>query len=123
MSVRSIMTNQEIIDLYAQAVDLAKEKEGLGNQDKLLLNRFKILLRSGAVSDADSEMAQIGKVRKKTLHSIRELVESIFEDWVRKLNVVEAERDRMLREGKKRADLAEESLINEFISKGIIVDN
>ena len=123
MSVRSIMTNQEIIDLYAQAVDLAKEKEGLGNQDKLLLNRFKILLRSGAVSDADSEMAQIGKVRKKTLHSIRELVESIFEDWVHKLNVVEAERDRMLREGKKRADLAEESLINEFISKGIIVDN
>lgn len=117
------MTNQEAIDLYVQAVDLAKEKEGIGNQEKLVLNRFKILLRSGAVSDADSEMAQIGKVRKKTLHSIRELAESIFEDWVRKLNVVEAERDRMLREGKKRADFAEESLINEFRSKGIIADN
>ena len=29
----------------------------------------------------------------------------------------------MLREGKKRADFAEESLINEFRSKGIIADN
>ncbi len=117
------MTNQKTIDLYVQAVDLAKEKEGIGNQEKLLLNQFRILLRSEAVSDADSEMAQVGKVRKKTLHSIRELAESIFEDWVRKLNVVEAERDRMLREGKKQADFAEESLINEFRSKGIIVDN
>ena len=123
MSGNSIMTNQETIDLYVQAVDLAKEKEGIGNQEKLLLNQFRILLRSGAVSDADSEMAQIGKVRKKTLHSIRELAESFFEDWVRKLNVVEAERDKMLREGKKRADFAEESLINEFRSKGIIADN
>lgn len=117
------MTTQVTIDLYVQAVDLAKEKEGIGNQEKLILNRFKILLRSGAVNDADSEMAQIGKVRKKTLHSIRELAESIFEDWVRKLNVVEAERDRMLREGKRRADFAEGILINEFRSKGIIVDN
>lgn len=117
------MTTQETIDLYVQAVDLAKEKEGIGNQEKLILNRFKILLRSGAVNDADSEMAQIGKVRKKTLHSIRELAESIFEDWVRKLNVVDAERDRMLREGKRRADFAEGILINEFRSKGIIVDN
>ena len=123
MSGNSIMTNQETIDLYVQAVDLAKEKEGIGNQEKLLLNQFKMLLRSGAVSDADSEMAQVGKVRKKTLHSIRELAESFFEDWVRKLNVVEAERDKMLREGKKRTDFAEESLINEFRSKGIIADN
>ena len=60
------MTNLETIDLYVRAVDLAKEKEGLGNQDKLLLNRFKILLRSGAVSDADSEMAQ------KYLESVQE---------------------------------------------------
>lgn len=68
-------------------------------------------------------MTQIGKVRNKTLHSIRELAESILEDWVRKLNVVEAEHDRMLREGKKRADFAEKCLIKEFRSKGIIVDN
>ncbi len=71
------MTNQKTIDLYVQAVDLAKEKEGIGNQEKLLLNQFRILLRSEAVSDADSEMAQVGKVRKKTLHSIRELAESL----------------------------------------------
>ena len=123
MNDSAIINSPETIDLYVQAVDLAKEKEGIGNQEKLVLNRFKILLRSGAVSDADSEMAQIGKVRKKTLLSIRELAESIFEDWVRKLNVVEAERDRMLREGKRRADFAEGILINEFRSKGIIVDN
>lgn len=89
----------------------------------MILNRFKILLLSVAVDDADSEMVQIGKVRKITLHSIRELAESIFEDWVRQLNVVDAERDRMLCEGKKRANFAEESLINEFMSKGIIDEN
>lgn len=106
MNDSAIINSPETIDLYVQTVDLAKEKEELGNQDKLLLNRFKILLRSGVVSDADSEMAQIGKVRKKTLHSIRELAESIFEDWVRKLIIVEAERDWVLREGKKRQETA-----------------
>ena len=46
------MTNQQTIDLYVNAVELAMQKEGLGNQDKMLLNRFKILLRSGAQTDA-----------------------------------------------------------------------
>lgn len=45
-------TNQQTIDLYIKAVELVKQKNGLGNQDKMLLNRFKILLRSGAQTDA-----------------------------------------------------------------------
>ena len=36
-----MLISQETIDLlYVQAVDLAKENEGLGNLEKLLLNRF-----------------------------------------------------------------------------------
>lgn len=35
--------NQQTINLYVKAVELAKQKDGLGNQDKMLLNRFKIL--------------------------------------------------------------------------------
>lgn len=45
-------TNQQTIDLYIKAVELVKQKNGQGNQDKMLLNRFKILLRSGAQTDA-----------------------------------------------------------------------
>lgn len=45
----AMMTIQDTIDLYVQAVDLAKEMEGIGNHDKLILNRFKILLSSGVV--------------------------------------------------------------------------
>ena len=117
-----IMTNQDTIDLYVKAVDLAKQKDGLENKDKMILNKFKLLLLSGAESDADREMAQIGKVRKKTLHRLRELAESIFEDWVRKHDVVDAERDRMLEEGKKRADIAEERLLDVYRLKGIVVE-
>lgn len=110
-------------DLYVQAVDLAKEKEGLSNQDKLILNRFKMLLRSGAVEDADNEIARIGKVRKQTLHSIRELAESIFEDWVRNLDTNDAERERILREGKQRAGNTEEYLLNELRLRGLVNDD
>ena len=116
------MTNQDTIDLYVKAVDLAKQKAGLENKDKMILNKFKLLLLSGAESDADREVAQIGKVRKKTLHRLRELAESIFEDWVRKHDVVDAERDRMLEEGKKRADIAEERLLDVYRLKGIVVE-
>lgn len=114
-------SNQKVIDLYAKAVDLAKENDRLSNQDKLLLNRFKILLRSKAVSDANSELAQIGKVRRKTLHRVRELAEGVFEDWVRNLNIADTERDRMLEEGKKRADFAENLLLHEFERQGLVV--
>ena len=94
------MNNQQTIDLYVKAVELAIQKEGLGNQDKMLLNRFKILLRSGATEDADNELARMGKVKRTTLHSICELAESVFGDWVRNLNVYDAECERMLDEGK-----------------------
>ena len=77
-----IMSKQDIIDLYVKAVDLTKDKKELSNQEKLILNRFKIVLRSGAVEVADSEIAQMGKVRRKTIHNVRELAESVFEDWV-----------------------------------------
>ena len=114
------MTKQETIDLYVKAVDLAKEKDGLSNQDKILLNRFKILLRSGAVEDANSELAQVGKINKKALHRIREMAESLFEDWVRNLDAPDAERDRILDGGKKRADFAEEYLLNELVQHGML---
>lgn len=108
------MNNQQIIDLYVKAVELAMQKEGLGNQDKMILNRFKILLRSGATEDADNELTQIGKVKKTTLHNIRELAESVFEDWVRHLDVDDAERERMLDEGKRRGDVAEAYLLGQL---------
>lgn len=114
--------NQQTIDLYVKAVNLAKQKDGLGNQDKMLLNRFKILLRSGATEDADSELALVGKVKRATLHSIRELAESVFEDWVRNLDVDDAERERMLDEGKRRGDDTEASLLSVLESQGRIKD-
>lgn len=113
---------QPTIDLYLKAVDLAKQKEGLGNQDKMILNRFKILLRSGATEDADGELARMGKVKRTTLHSIRELAESVFEDWVRNLDVDDAERERMLDKGKRRGDVAEAYLLSELKSQGMISD-
>lgn len=115
-------TNQQTIDLYVKAVELAKQKEGLGNQDKMLLNRFKILLRSGATEDADNELARMGKVKRTTLHSIRELAESVFEDWVRNLDVEDAERERMLEDGKRRGDAAEAFLLGQLESQGMISD-
>lgn len=57
------MTKQETIDLYVKAVDLAMKKEGLSNQEKMLLNRFKILLLSGAVEDANSGCLRLGGLR------------------------------------------------------------
>ena len=53
-------TNQQTIDLYVKSVELAKRKDGLGNQEKKILNRFKILLRSGATENADNELASMG---------------------------------------------------------------
>ena len=115
-------TNQQTINLYVKAVELAKQKEELGHQDKMLLNRFKILLRSGATEDADSELARMGKVKRTTLHSIRELAESVFEDCVRNLDVEDAERERMLEDGKRRGDAAEAFLLGQLESQGMISD-
>lgn len=114
--------NPQTIDLYVKAVEMAKQREGLDNQDKMLLNRFKILLRSGATEDADSELAQMGKVRRITLHNIRELAESVFENWMRNLDIDDAERERMLDEGKRRGDAAEAYLLSQLKSQGMISD-
>lgn len=116
-------TNQQIVDLYVEAVELAKQKEGLCNQEKMLLNRFKILLRCGATEGVDDELARMGKVRWATLHSIRELAESVFEDWVRNMDVDDAEHERMLDEGKRRADVTEAYLLDELRLQGMIIEN
>ena len=116
------MNSTSPIDLYVHAIDLAKEKEGLSNQDKMLLNRFKILLRNGAVENADCEFTQLGRVRKNTIHSIRELAEGIFEDWVRNLAISDTDRDRILRKGKERADITEEFMFNDLQHRGFIID-
>ena len=83
---------QETVELYVNAIDLATDNPTLSNQGKALLNRFKILLRSGAVEKANSEMALMGKVKRETLHHIRELAEGIFEDRVRNCIVDDNER-------------------------------
>lgn len=111
---------ENIVDLYVSAIDLAKENPTLSNQEKALLNRFKILLRSGAVEEANSEMALMGKVKRETLHHIRELAESIFEDRVRNCNVDDTERGRILNEGKRRADVAEEMLVKDLLMHEMI---
>lgn len=56
---------QEPLDLYVDAIDYAKENPALSNLEKALLNRFKVLLRSGAIEVANSEMALMGRLRKK----------------------------------------------------------
>lgn len=116
------MNAQNTFDLYVQAIDLAKERADLLNLDKMLLNRFKILLRSGAVEDVDRDFAQMGKVRKNTIHSIRELAEGIFEDCVRTLAVSDTDRDRILHEGKERADITEELLFDDLQHRGFILE-
>lgn len=111
---------EQTIDLYLQAIDLAKEKEGLTNQEKMILNRFIILLRNDAVDEANREFAQIGKVTESALHKVRELAESIYEDWARNLSIDEEEREQMLEEGKRRADDAEKRLLDNLKMQGIL---
>lgn len=117
------MSNKQMLDLYVKAIDLAKEKEGLSNQERMLLNRFKILLRSGAVDDANNDIMQMGKVKRETLHHIRELAESFFEDWIRNSIIDDTERERILDEGKRRADVAEKMLVKELLMHGMILNN
>ena len=109
--------------MYVKAVDLAKQGEGLSNQDEMILNKFKILLLSGATGDADRELAQIGKVRKDTIHKVRELAESILEDLDRRnTDISDDERERILEYGKKRADTTEELILSELKRNGLIID-
>ena len=113
---------QRLIDLYVKAIDLAKDREGLTNQEKMILNKFKIILRSDVADEANKEFAWIGKITKSTLHKVRELSESIFEDWVRHLDIANEERERMLGEGKRRADFAEGYLLTELMRQRIIIE-
>ncbi len=117
------MGKQDVIDLFVQAVDLAKERTGLSKQEKALLNKFKILLLNDSVDAADREFAQLGKIHKKTLHRIRELAEAIFEDLVRNLDANPEEREKELRDGKIRADLAEDYLLNLLKHQGLLLEN
>ena len=86
----------------------------------MILNRFKILLRNDAVDEANSELAQIGKVTESALHKVRELAESFYEDWVRSLSIDENEREQMLEEGKRRADGAEKLLLDDLKMQGLL---
>jgi len=116
------MIDHKSIDLYIQAVDLAKQKEGLTNQDKIILNKFKILLLSDVTCDADKEFAQIGEIKEDTIHRVRELAESIFEDWVRRnAQMSDDEQDMILEEGKMRADATEHFLLKEMKQCGLII--
>ena len=66
------------------------------------------------MEDADCEFAQMGRVRENTIHSILELAEGIFEEWGRNLAICDTYRDRILSEGKERADIAEEFMLNDL---------
>lgn len=114
---------ESIVDLYVNPIDLAKDNPTLSNQGKALLNRFKILLRSEAVEEANSETALMGKVKRETLHHIRELAEGFYEDRVRNSIVDDNERERILNEGKRRAYVAEEILVKDLLMHGLIYNN
>ena len=111
---------QGIATLYVKAIDTAKENPTLSNQEKSLLNKFKIIMLSGSLDDVDREMTQLGMVKRSTLHSVRELAESIYEDWVRSLSIDEEEREQMLEEGKRRADVAENLLLDNLKMQGLL---
>ena len=111
---------QGIATLYVKAIDTAKENPTLSNQEKSLLNKFKIIMLSGSLDDVDREMTQLGMVKRSTLHSVRELAESIYEDWVRSLSIDEEEREQMLEEGKRRADVAETLLSDNLKMQGLL---
>lgn len=49
-------------------------------------------------------MSQLRKVKKSTLHLVCELVDGIYNDWVRGFSVDEEARSRMIEEGRKRVD-------------------
>ena len=112
---------QEIVELYVKAIDLAKEKTTLSNQEKALLNKLKIVLLSAAVEEVDREIAQLGKVKKSSLHSVRELADGIYEDWMRGLNLDEDKRTFMIESGRKRVDEAERQMIEDLFNESLLI--
>lgn len=114
---------QEVIDLYVKAVDLAKQEPSLSNQKIMILNRLKICLLNGVQGEADKEMACFGKIKRSTIHKIRELAESCFEDLLRNAAMDDMARDQMLEEGKTRADMAEVTLLQGLIQFGLVIED
>ena len=115
------VVNQKTIDLYVKAIDLAKEQKNVSEQSKILLNQFKMILLGGSIEDANKEFAAIGKIKKSTLHRIRELVGSVFEDKVLHSEADRETQDRMLKEGNMRADMAEDIIRNNLIAQGLLI--
>lgn len=114
---------EDIIGLYVKAVEVAKEKPGLSNQEQMILNRFKILLLNGSFGEADQEIAQYGKIKRSTIHKLRELAESLYEDWIRNSEIIDSERDHMIKERENRANMAEESILEICRLHGLIIDD
>lgn len=113
--------DQNTIDLYIKAIDFAKEQKNISEQGKIILNRFKIIMLGGSVEKANIELEVTGKVKKSTVHNIRNLAESIYEDWVRNLRVNKETCDNMLKEGKLRADTCERTMLKDLETIGLLV--
>lgn len=112
---------QGIATLYVKAIDTAKENPTLSNQEKSLLNKFKIIMLSGSLDDVDREMTQLGMVKRSTLHSVRELADGIYEDWVRGSDMDEDKRMRVIEEGRRRVDEAEHQLIEVLFNESLLI--
>ena len=110
-------------DHLVAAVEVAKEKPGLSNEEKRILNKIKILLLDESVKDADTGMVTTGKIKNSTLEKIRNLAESVIEDWVRGYEIDEVVRDKMISDVKFRAHLAEEQIMDELRLRGLLIEN
>lgn len=114
------MSVQETVELYVKAIDIAKANPSMSNQEKALLNKFKVLLLSGSVEDVDRDMAQFGKVKQSTLHSVRELADGIYEDWVRGLILDEDQRIIMIESWRKKVDEAERQMMEVLFNESLL---
>ena len=112
---------QDIVELYVKAIDIAKANPFLSNQEKALMNKFKVILLSGSVEDVDRDVAQFGKVKKSTLHRVRELADGIYEDWVRGLKLDEDKRTVMIKSGRKRVDEVERQMIEVLFNESLLI--
>ncbi|MBQ9509458.1 MAG: hypothetical protein IJR53_08610 [Bacteroidales bacterium] len=115
------MVDQKTTDLYVKAIDFAKEQKDVSEQGNIILNRFKIIMLGGSVENANKEFEITGKVKRSTLHNIRNLAESVYEDCVRNLGVDKETCDRILREGKLRADICEKTMLKDLEANSLLV--
>ena len=112
---------QGIAALYVKAIDTAKENPTLSTQKKSLLNKFKFILLSGSVDEVDSELTQLGMVKRSTVHSVRELADGIYEDRVRGGDMDEDKRMMVIGEGRNRVDEAEHRLIEVLTNESLLI--